>query len=229
VEPGESEVLVKVAETDDVVLLAFGGLHMRVGIADYEFFQVTSDLPAGLIFLRDRSRRIYHGGLPELGKTFPEMAHNLQELVGSRRAVAIGNSGGGFAALVFGSLMGVAEVHAFAAVTFIGRWRRLLHKDDRFEPDLKRINRGLRAKRRYLDAKPWMRRRAGPTAFHLYYSENYAIDRFHAERCRDVPGVTLHPRGGKDHGVIRDLAVSGELKQILRDAVSPPPLLDRQS
>ena len=48
------------------------------------------------------------------------------------------------------------------------------------------------------------------------------LDRLHAERVSRVPGVTLHPKAGKDHGVIRGLAISGELKEILRTAVQPP-------
>jgi hypothetical protein len=222
-EAEEAEVLVKVADDDEVVMIAFGGLYMRVGIADYEFFDVTSDLPAGLIFVRDRSRRVYQRGLDDLGRTFPEMASTLHDLAGGRRIVAIGNSGGGFAALVFGALLGAAEVHAFSPVTFLGRWRRKLHKDDRFADDIDRINRGRHVQRRFLDARPWMKRRVEPTAFHLYYASGYDIDRFHAERVRSVPGVVLHPRDGKGHSTIRDLAISGELKEVLRSAVTPQP------
>src|SRR3954468_15208287 len=66
-EDDEREVLVNVGEHDDVVMMAFGGLYMRVGISNYEFFDVTSDLPAGMIFVRDRSRHIYQRGLADLG------------------------------------------------------------------------------------------------------------------------------------------------------------------
>jgi hypothetical protein len=217
----EAEVFVKVADDDEVVMIAFGGMHMRVGMSDYEFFDVTSDLPAGTIFVRDRSRRIYQGGLADLGLTFPEMASSLRELTGSRRLVAIGNSGGAFAALVFGSIMGATEVHAFSAITFLDRARRKLHRDDRFPKEINRVNRGPHVQKRFLDARPWMRRRTAPTAFHLYYAKDYRLDRLHAERVRRVKGVTLHPHPGQGHNTIRDLAISGELKQILRDAVAP--------
>jgi pimeloyl-ACP methyl ester carboxylesterase len=229
VDGAEPEVLVKVAETDDAVMIAFGGLYMRVGIADYEFFDVTSDLPVGLIFVRDRSRRVYQGGLEELGSTFPAMAATLRELAGGRRVVTVGNSGGGFAALVFGALIGAAEVHAFSPVTFIGRWRRALHKDHRFSADIDRVNRGPHVQRQFMDARRWMRRAVQPTQFHLYYAKNYDLDRLHAERVRRVRGVALHPRDGKGHNTIRDLAVSGELKEILRDAVNSGQRADGRS
>lgn len=220
VEPEDAEVLVRVADADEVVMIAFGGLHMRVGISDYEFRDVTADLPAGLIFVRDRTKRVYHGGLPELGRTFPEMAASITELAGGRRIVMVGNSGGGFAALVFGALTGASEVHAFSPVTFVGRWRRKLHKDGRFHDAIDRLNRGPDAQRRFMDARPWMRRASRPTEFHLYYAHGYDLDRLHAERVRRVRGVTLHPRDGKGHNTIRDLAISGELREILRAAVT---------
>jgi pimeloyl-ACP methyl ester carboxylesterase len=204
---------------DRVVLVAFGGLYMRVGVADYEFYVVTQDLPAGLIFLRDRSRRIYHNGLPELGRTFPEMADGLRRLIGDRRWVAVGNSGGGFAALLFGALAGADEVHAFAPVTFLDSKKRKRYKDDRFSLDIDRINADPNVQRRYLDVKPWMKRPLRPTRFHLYYADAYDMDRLHAERLKRIRGTTLHPRAGKGHGVIRQFALSGELKEILRNAV----------
>jgi hypothetical protein len=219
VEDTESEVLVDVDDDDRVVLFAFGGLYMRVGITDYEFVEVTKGLPAGLVFVRDRSRRVYHGGLEGWGRTFPELAASLRSIAGDRRIVAVGNSGGGFASLVLGTLMGADEVHAFSPVSFIGRWRRKLHKDDRFSNDIDRMNRGPDVQRRFLDARPVMRRRTAPTAFHLYYAQSYDLDRLHSERLRRLPGVTLHPKEGKGHNTIRDLALSGELRQILRSAV----------
>ncbi|MGH2795986.1 MAG: hypothetical protein ACRDKG_16970 [Actinomycetota bacterium] len=215
----EDEVLVRVAPDDQVVLVAFGGLYMRVGIADYEFYDLTADLPAGLIFMRDRTRRVYQNGLPQLGGTFPEMAENLRQLIGDRRWIGVGNSGGGFAALMFGALAGADEVHAFASVTFLDRRRRKRHKDERFAEDIDAINADPNVTRRYLDVKPWMKRRLKPTRFHLYYSEAYGMDRLHAERLRKVPGTVLHPSAGKGHGVIRDFARSGELKEILRTAI----------
>lgn len=216
-------MFVRVSPDDEVVLVAFGGLYVRVGIADYEFFAVTKDLPAGMIFVRDRSRRIYHNGLPELGRTFPEMADGLRRLIGDRRWVGVGNSGGGFAALLFGALAGADEVHSFASVTFIDPRRRRRYKDARFAEDIDRINADPNVQKRFLDVKPWMKRAAKPTRFHLYYSEAYDMDRIHAERLRRVRGVVLHPSGGKGHAVIKDFAVSGELKRILWDAVGADP------
>lgn len=222
-ENSEAEVFVRVRPDDRVVLVAFGGLYMRVGVADYEFYVVTQGLPAGLIFLRDRSRRIYHNGLPELGRTFPEMAAGLRRLIGDRRWVGVGNSGGGFAALLFGALAGAEEIHAFAPVTFLDRRRRRRYKDERFSEDIDRINSDPNRQRRFLDVKPWMKRPVRPTRFHVYYSEAYDMDRLHAERLRKIPGTTLHPSGGKGHGVIKQFAVSGELKEILKKAVAAEP------
>lgn len=219
-ENSDAEVFVRVRPDDRVVLVAFGGLYMRVGVADYEFYVVTQDLPAGLIFLRDRSRRIYHNGLPELGRTFPEMAEGLRRLIGDRRWVAVGNSGGGYAALLFGALAGADEVHAFAPVTFLDSKKRRRYKDDRFALDIDRINADPDVQHEYLDVKPWMKRPVRPTRFHVYYAEAYDKDRLHAQRLKRIRRTTLHPSSGTGHGVIRQFVISGELKRILRNAVA---------
>ena len=86
----------------------FGGLAGEIGIPRFEFVNITKDLPINQMFVRDFHQAWYSWGLGKSETTFDgSMAEILKHLnsFSSGRTVFVGNSIGGFAAILFGNLL----------------------------------------------------------------------------------------------------------------------------
>lgn len=206
------------------LLIAFGGLARRIGIPMFEFNRITSHLEHwNKIYLRDQHALWYHAGLRGLGNNIDEITAGLRYYrhhPATRRVVTIGNSGGGYAALLFGSLLGADEVHAFSPKTSLHPLRRLLSGEDRhLRHNFLRLF--LRGQRKYLDLLPVLARTEARTIYHIYYSENHPVDRQQALYLSTLPNVCLHPYPYNDHSLIKRLKTSGELRKILDEVFRP--------
>ena len=204
------------------MLVAFGGLKFRLGIPPFEFVQITEALDVDVVFVRDLSQSFYQRGVPGLGETFPEMATSLQPYVDAApRSVCIGNSAGGFPALILGSMCGASEVQAFSPLTFLDRARRFRHHDKRWSKHIDPVNRGPERQRAFLDTRPIVREHPA-TSVTIHYSNDLRIDRAHARRMSRCPNVTLDAVPGRNHFVIREMRASGQLEKLLRAALFGP-------
>ena len=218
------------SETSEVMLIAFGGLQGQLGMPAFEFFRSTAGLRVKRLFVRDLHQAWYHLGIPGHGDGLPSSAQSLLALAhehGARRIVLVGNSAGGYAALVYGVLMGADVAIAFAPQTVVDtavlaawddhRWdaeMAALHASGGYEPAWGDLRDALPAARALPSA------RAGATAYEVYFDPAYEPDRLHAERVAAVPGLRLHERGG-EHDLVRRMRASGELERVLRAALAP--------
>jgi pimeloyl-ACP methyl ester carboxylesterase len=209
------------------LLLAFGGIAGRIGIPPFEFFALTGAIPVKRLFVRDLRQAWYHRGVPHHGATLPEVAESLGRLIsphGVERLVVAGNSAGGYAALVLGTLLGADTVLCFAPQTVLDL--EILHAmgnhrwDDRLEP----LAAAGGLDPRFADlrqALPSARR--ADTAYRIYFDDALRPDRLHAERLAEVQGVRLYRFGGGSHGIARSLRQNGALHRVLRGALCPDP------
>jgi pimeloyl-ACP methyl ester carboxylesterase len=204
------------SDNEDLVLVAFGGRGNQIGMPPFEFLNLLSEVPVGKIFVRDIQQLFYQGGVVGLGQTIEEVATALESLLAGRQKVAfIGNSGGGYAALLFGALLGIEQVMAISPQTFYCRSLRRLHKDQRWNDTVKDIYRLPRSQRRYLDLKPLLRRRTVSRHYQVYYGSGHPLDVRHATRLQALPGVVLCPQEGRKHNVAKPMRDDGTLKRIL--------------
>lgn len=203
----------------DVMLVAFGGLKGGIGrILPFEFFNLTKDIDTKKIYVRDLSLAWYHKGLPGIAKNIDGVAKYLGGLVkksGAKKVIVVGNSAGGYAALLFGHLIDADVVLAFAPQTFISQRERKTHKDTRWEgAQIRNAHNSSTRQEKYFNLKRVL---GGHTKFHIFYQRKSTLDKIHAERMRVVPTVVLHPRdeGGGDHYLVVHLKKNGVLKKIL--------------
>jgi len=207
------------------LLVAFGGMQGLIGMPPFEFFKASGEIPVKRLFVRDLRQAWYHRGIPGHGADLDGVVAALGELLGEydvERLVMVGNSAGGYAALLFGSLLGADVVLAFAPQTVIDLQTLAGMDDHRWDEQLQELADSGDLDERFSDlqaALPAARR--GRTRYELYYDETFDIDRRHAERIAAVEGVELHGIDGGRHGVAREMRETGELDRVLQRALLP--------
>ena len=209
------------------VIVTFGGLQGEVSAvgpaADgrgpppvFEFARSLGSAPVKTVFLRDHAGAWYHRGVAGVGPDIASVAEHLRALTaGQGEVVMVGNSAGGYGALLFGALLG-CEVHAFAPQTFIDPGLREAHDDTRWESYVHALGGDMDAP--YADLLPVLAQSSG--RFHVYYPSDDRIDALHAERLGKLPQVTLHPSEFGGHGLVKALRASGWLGSFVDALVS---------
>ena len=210
------------------LLVAFGGLGGHMGLPPFEFFRITQDLSVKKGYIRDIAGAWYHHGVDGLGDTIDAVAAHLRVLIdesGARHVVFAGNSAGGYAALLFGALVGVNQVMSFAPQTTIRSDQLAEGNDDRWTARLMRASKFEPLEERYLDLREMLLRNPPPgdSDFAVHYPRDFELDAFHARRLSGVPGIELIEHDNGDHGLIRRLRDSGRLSQMLQAAVVDRP------
>ncbi len=204
-------------ETSDALLISFAGVGIGMGVPYFEFLKLIGDLPLQKMFVRDVYKSWYHAGLKGLAANIDESAEVLRGIVaesGAGRVLTVGNSMGGYAAILFGALLGVDEVLVFAPTTFANWKNRLRYLD--FRPLFGYLRRSPVKSPKYYDlAKvPGIEK----PRIQIYFDADYREDSAHARHlAKAAPNVKLHPChvGGKHH-VIKKLKERGELQEIIR-------------
>jgi acetyl esterase/lipase len=206
-----------------VVLIVFAGTAGAFGgIPVIEFFNLVSDIPAYKIFLRDPEALWYQNGIPGIGNSVHDIVVYLKnqcELMGAKRVVTVGNSAGGYAAILFGVLIKADEIHAFSPKT------RLLFESDFRDPELLRLlHQKIKTDESSLDLRKFLLQRSGYSAtIQVYYAQHEATDARHALRLAGLPKVRLFKYPWAEHGLVRVVKKHGELKRLLSRAVANRP------
>lgn len=208
------------SDHSDTMLIAFGGINQGMGMPPFEFFQMASSFPVKRLFFRDVKQAWYHCGLNGAGDDISAIARFIASEIEQqkpRHTVAVGNSMGGFAAILFGALTGVSHVLAFSPQTFIAPLTLLRHRDFRWP---RRIWRAYwsREKRPCHDLKRVLQTHS-IRACDIHFSERSPLDSIHARHLAACGNVTLHsyPEGG--HRLIQHLKRSGQLSPLVSTAL----------
>jgi hypothetical protein len=213
------------AVDSSALLLAFGGMVGRIGIPPFEFFSLAGKIPVKRLFVRDLRQAWYHRGVPHHGATLAQVAESLRGLIAPHhveRLVVAGTSAGGYAALVFGTLLGADTVLCFAPQTVLDLELLARMDDHRWDHRLEPLAAAGVLDPRFADlrcALPAARR--ADTAYRIYFDEALHADRLHAERLGGIAGVRLYRFGHGSHNVARSLRERGALARVLEGALWP--------
>ncbi len=208
------------------LLLAFGGIVGRIGIPPFEFFSLTAGLPVKRLFVRDLRQAWYHRGILHHGSTLAAAARSIRGLLAGQdieRLVVAGNSAGGYAALLFGALLGADEVLCFAPQTVIELAVLAEMDDHRWDDRLAEHAATGALDARFTDlcrAQP--QARCADTAYRVFFDDSLRADRLHAERLAGMEGVRLYRFGRGSHSIARSLRESGALGHLLEGALRAP-------
>lgn len=221
-EVGEDPLYFDFESDSDVMLIAFGGLKGGVGrILPFEFFNLTRDIETKKVYVRDPRQMWYHRGLPGVAGSIDGVVRHLKPIIRDQspeRVVVVGNSAGGYAALLFGCLLDVDTVIAFAPQTFLNENLMAEHGDRRWEHMLGTLYKVGDSKHYDLKRVLFRHKHRG-TQYWIHYPERNRLDQIHARRMRTIPAVSLHPHGRSTHQLVSRLRDSGTLRKILLEAI----------
>ncbi len=100
------------------LVVAFGGLQQKLGGIRSEFYRSLERLDCAALFVTDPGRRWYQYEPAVIAGLLDEIRQAAARC-GARRLVCIGNSMGGFGALLFGARLGADAILGFAPQTAI--------------------------------------------------------------------------------------------------------------
>ena len=172
-------------------------------VQSYDFYNfLENNFPhASRYFYVDMYSCCYHKGIQYKTKTIDETVEYLKKEIRSyKRVIFIGLSSGGYAAILFGSLLGISDVIAFYPQTLL----RKPKVDEKYRDISKYIN--------------------DYTTYHLYgdLSKINKIGCHHVSHCERIahhPNVYLTKKSNIDMKSMRD---SGELYTILNNIIENP-------
>jgi hypothetical protein len=196
------------------LVIAFAGLRGFLGgFPAFEFRNILSSVDVKSAFFRDHYAAWYHRGVVDVGPGIDSVVAKLRELEGkAERVVMIGNSAGGYAALLFAALLG-CEAYVFSPQTFIDP--DLLHDagDHRWDEELHALLESGRFDRRYADLAPLLAQSDG--RFEIFYGALDEIDEKHVRPVSGLEQVTANRIENCTHRVVKHLRDSGWLLSFL--------------
>ena len=213
----QSPVIENLIPGSQKIFLFFGGIVGSIGMPPFEFYQASQILEYSKIFLRDVNQAWYQRGLPTIGDNPYAIGEYLKKKIvesGASDVYFVGNSMGGFAALLFCSMLQGGKVIAFAPQTFVSFEKRHKHGDYRWQHQIKKLQETLVASDIY-DLKPWIQNNFPQMQARIYVSTSDILDVQHAQELADFSNIEIicYPEAG--HKLVTKLRDDGVLPQIL--------------
>lgn len=206
-----------------VLLITFGGIQQGIAIPVFEFFRSIQQYEVNKLFIRDFSQSWYNEGVPSIGDDIAAIEQFIKYIIKEyniTKVVVLGNSAGGYAALLLGYLVSADIVHAFAPQTFLDKWNRLKFWDTRWKSQIHHLHKTVKTKS-YLDLKTYFSNKEIAGQFNIYYCHKNRLDNIHANRLRNKANLLLHSYSEGGHGVIKHLKETGVLDTILAESIKP--------
>lgn len=230
VESSEASFLVDTVYPGEVLVISFGFVSWDRR-PDFDFYgrlkklDSTMGRPTNRILVRDCSNSWYHREIPGLGRHVDEVANSLRRMVqaiGPSKVITIGQSMGGYAAIMFGALLQVDRVLAFGPLSFLCPKQAITYHDRRWLSVMLDLEQNPPAVR-YLDLPSLCKQKGEKPEMHLFFGtkpdvgahESVNLDVLHALRFQSLPHCHLHPYPDADHTIVKYLIDTGQINDLL--------------
>lgn len=196
----------------------FGGIAAGIAMPVFEFYNASRILDEHKLFFRDLSQCWYQDGLPGISRDISATADYIRSQINQiepEKLFFVGNSMGGYAAIMFATLIGAGEVIAFAPQTFISPLPRIKHRDFRWQKQIINTYRKSVWKQKAWDLRSLLRGSLYAPRISVFVSRSHRLDRIHARHLAGITGVRIHEFDGGGHGVVKLLRDEGKLPAIM--------------
>lgn len=221
----QSNLVIESGKDPSRLIIAFTGFHGGLNVPVFDFIGATGMMTASRILLRDPLQLLYLKGCrpdePSFGKLLDRLRREIHSL-GAQHVTCVGTSGGGYAAMLFGHLLGVDRVHAFAptiagSVTLSmlrGDWKQVKQRTAPLHFIFEMTHPGLW---KYLDLERLLKTWNGRTEFTVHVCRDHVLDMMRAERLRSTPHVRIEAHPCSTHQVAKHLVRSGKLLEVFEN------------
>ena len=192
----------------DHLIVAFAGIGQRLGGIPFEFNTSLGEADARVLFVRDADRRWYQYDTEVINHVVRQI-RDTAAAVGATRLSCIGNSMGGFGALMFGALCAADAILAFVPQTTVLPQHMAAMGDYRWPEHRNKIEAYT-----YPDLNALSGTKGRVT---VHYGVDDALDAAHANRLTWRSERIAH--AGCKHNVAKVLRERGELVTAIRSAL----------
>lgn len=207
-------------ERTDVLFMSFGGVRLGSGMPPFEFTASLSSRGAPGYFIKDFRQSWYHEGLLGISDDIAGTHRYLQTLVerhGCDHLVTLGSSAGGYAAILFGALLGADRVAAFAPQADVTA-DVVKHFAGYDSPPPSQF---LDRRKSVPSLTQFLRQQGKLPEIQVYYGEGCRMDAEDADKLAGLDQVRLMPVADTaSHSIAAELKRRGELDGILEALIS---------
>lgn len=176
------------------LICAFTGMAMGLNeLANFEFVKSLKDIEYSKIFVRDPNFSFYHMGIDSETENIMQVSEKLGsqiEEANPSKFVFVGVSAGGFAALLFGHLLGADKVHAFGPQTVLFKEWGVEHNDPTIYQS-KIHDFYIAPENDWRDLEKVLSNHNGTTTYYVHVGKKCIQDMNHANHIKDCSGVEL--------------------------------------
>jgi len=206
------------------LFVAFGGIAQQLSMPPFEFknFLTNNFGDVNFIFIRDMEQAWYYNGIRGLSTNHDLNIDTLNLLINQTehtKTIFLGNSMGGYASILYGSLLDVDHVLAFAPQTFINKDKRVNNGDHRWPKEMNRLHSKIPTHPSY-DLSELLPKTNYDTDIKVFCGGQSKLDIIHADNVKGLKNVDIHVEQKGSHGVIKDLKNNGKLADIINDILN---------
>ena len=215
--PDRSPINEDLVPGSEKLFFFFGGIAGAIGMPPFEFYNASRILDFSKVFLRDFSQSWYQSAVPTVGDDVHAIGQYLRSVIeksGASKIRFVGNSMGGYAALLFCSMLQCGKAIVFSPQSFVSIEKRLKYGDGRWAPQISAMHYSHGASGIY-DLKPWIQDHFPEIQAEVYVSAVDDLDVVHANELSGFTGVNIHRFAEGGHQLVSDLRNGGHLARIL--------------
>lgn len=214
----EKVIEIELASKSSKLYIFFGGIKAGIAMPTFEFYSSSKIINENKIFIRDFDQCWYQKGLPGIGNDIFSIFNYLKATINAmepQKVYFVGNSMGGYAAILFSILVGSGEAIAFSPQTFLTDKLRKQYDDNRWSQHIKRIYELPNIIEEYLDIRKLMSMKNNQNKISIFVATDNRKDEIHANHLCDFPHVNVYKFKEGGHNVVKFLRDQGKLSTIL--------------
>lgn len=214
-------ILEEINKNSNKLYILFGGIAAAMGMPSFEFYNSSRIIDENKIFLRDLSQSWYQCGLSGIGNTVFDIGKFLDnkiKQIDPDEIFFVGNSMGGYAAILFASMLGCGKAIVFSPQTFISPIKRIKYKDWRWTKQIFNTYKAtlLRIPQPIYDLKKVLSKNGSGYTVDIFVSRNNKIDLAHANRVKNFNNIYVHIYNVSGHNLVRYLRDNDQLHTIMK-------------